>query len=137
MSQESNQLLKSFEAYDSLPAYRIVAPLSTTTVDYVRVVRWGTTTGYMIGTSWGEASVSGVAVPVVVAGSGRVACGASVSSGSLITGTTTGFAIEAVNVLNTTTTVIPRCLGVGLQVGDTNSVIEVLIQPLHLRVAFA
>lgn len=118
----------------TIPAYRIVTPSGNNTV-----ALWNTQTAYMLGLSQEQSGDSGTAILVAIGGTAKGQAGASVSAGALLTGlTATGEVIEAAaNILNTTTTVIPRSIGLSLQTGDSGAAIEVLVSPGHVRIAFA
>lgn len=134
MGVENNGIIISMKAYDvSIPAYRIMGVAAAKTVDIPN-----TTSSALIGVSTIDASATNQAVGVVISGSARCACGASVSVGATVgCQTSTGKCIEITSLLNTTTTVIPRSIGVALQTGSTNSVIEITVQPVNLQVVFA
>lgn len=134
MAQEVNGTIKSFKAASgSVPAYRIAVLTAANTVGVTF-----TATSVLVGITTNDASATGVAVGVVVDGTAKCSCGASVSAGAVLTGQTdTGKCIEATALLNTTTTVIPRTIGVALGKGSTNSVIEVLVIPNNIRVAIS
>lgn len=134
MAQEVNGTIKSFKAASgSVPAYRIAVVTGINTVGVTF-----TSTSVLVGITANDASATGQAVGVVLNGTAKCMCGASVSAGAILTAQTdTGKCIEATAVLNTTTTVIPRTIGVALQKGSTNSIIEVAIIPNNIRVAIA
>lgn len=120
MSQQSNQTVKSFVAAVSIPAHTIVALSAANTVTPV----W-TATSMIVGVADDNASTNG-AVPVVIAGSAKVICNASISAGSIVgpvTGTGFGVALGA----TFTSTALFKHVGIALDAGSTNSVIEVLI----------
>lgn len=128
MSQESNQIVKSFMANASLPAYSVVELLTDSTV-----INWTATTaagvaGMIVGVTRDVASTNG-AVPVVIGGTARAVCNASISAGSIVgpVTATAGF-IQAVAMPTTVTGVWPNTLGIALENGSTNAVIEVLLQ---------
>lgn len=109
----------------SCPAYRVVAP-SAVGDHYAGVHETGTS--LILGISQEDASATGQAWPIRIAGTSKAVCGASVSCGAiLIPQTATGKVIEGTISANTTTTALPRSVGVALEKGSTNSVIEVLI----------
>jgi len=113
----------------SSPAYRVVTVSGANTADI-----WKTATSLILGVSMEDASATGEAWKIRIAGTAKVACGASVSAGALVTPMTgTGKITEATKTYNTTTTVVPRSLGIALEAGSTNSVIEVLIMPNNIR----
>lgn len=117
-------------ASGSSPAYRVVAPGTTSSQAQV----WVTATTLMIGISQKDASATGEAWNVRIYGTSKATCGASVSSGSILTAQTdTGKVIAGTKTYDTGTTAIPRTIGVALEKGDTNSVIQVLIMPNNIR----
>lgn len=117
----------------TIPAYRIVKPNGAGSV-----ALHDTATALIIGVSQEQSGDSGTSVWVAINGTAKGQCGASVSSGALLTAlTATGAIVEATHVLNTTTTVIPYSLGISLEAGSTNAVIEVTVAPNNVRVAFA
>lgn len=116
-------------ASGSCPAYRVVAP--GTTSAYAQV--WVTATTLMIGISQKDASATGEAWNIRVYGTSKAVCGASVSSGSILTAQTdTGKVIQGVKLMATGASQA-RVIGVALEKGDTNSVIEILIAPNNNR----
>lgn len=118
----------------TIPAYRVIKPSGNNTV-----ALWDTATAIMIGLSQEQCDSLG-AIQVAIGGTAKGQAGASVSAGALLTGlTATGEVIECLagSLLATTTTAIPRTIGVALQTGDTGAAIEVLIMPGPLRIAFA
>lgn len=130
MSQFSKQIVKSFVANSSIPAYVCVTRAATTTL---AVSPWNTVTAFILGVSANAAS-TGDSVQVVIAGSAKVICQASVSAGALcgpgtvtanITGGGPGAILERTGSF--TSTIAYRHLGIALEAGSTNSVIEVLI----------
>jgi len=134
MSQENNGTIISCKAANTnVTAYKIVAVSAENTV-----ALWDTVTSAILGVSSMDAAAANSAVGVVINGTVRVQCGASVGAGSVVCPqTATGKCIEATNTLNTTTTVIPRTLGIALENGSTNSVIEVALMQNNIRVAIS
>lgn len=133
MAQEVNGVKKTFKALNaSIPAYRIVAVgAGKDVVDLAK-----TSTAMLVGVSANNISATGQAVSVILNGTARCQCGASVSAGALLSfQTDTGMCIEALAAAynHTTTTIIPRTIGVALQAGSTNSVIEILVQPNNVK----
>lgn len=134
MSQENQGTIISCKANDaSITAYKIV------TVAGENIVKmWDTTTANILGVTTMDAVATYSAIGVVINGTARVTCGASVGVGTVVAPqTATGKCIEATVLLNTTTTVIPRTLGIALENGSTNSVIEVALMPNNVRIAIA
>lgn len=120
MSQMSNQLVKSFIAGASLPAYVAVnlTAVANTVTNSI------TSTSVLIGVTTNGAP-SGGAVPVAIGGTAKMICAASTPVASVIVAQTgTGYAV----VGDPTTTSLNRSIGIALDAGSTNSVIEVLIQ---------
>jgi len=126
MSQVRSQItipVKSFNT--SAPAYRILTP-ATGTANAVKV--WDTSTCLMVGASVNEASVTGAAIEMAIAGTCKVMAGENLSTGALITAqTATGKAMHAVNEFVTATTQVPRVFGVVMHGASTGSLAEVLI----------
>ena len=128
MSIQSNQLVHSFRANASVPAYTVVEVLTTGTV-----INWTATTaagvaGNIVGVSMDTADTN-ESLAVVIGGTARVVCNASISAGSIVgpVSATAGF-IQALAMPTTVTAVWPNTLGIALQNGSTNAVIEVLLQ---------
>lgn len=124
MSQESNQIVKSFKANETIPAYAIVHLLTDSTIEV-----WDTVTSKVIGVSR-DLTQPGAAAAVVIGGTARVLCNASISAGAIVgpTNTNTGSIVER-GATNTSTSDFARILGIALENGSTNAVVEVLIQP--------
>ena len=117
----------------TLPAYVIVKPGTAGNT----VALHDTNTAQIIGITQ-QQSQGGIGSSVLVAlnGCAKVQAGASVSAGAvLIPQTATGYAIEdaAGGFINTTTALVNFSLGLALDAGDTNSVIEVLLRPQQIR----
>lgn len=127
--QTRAQTVVPFFANATLSAYRVVRYIGSNTVGYV-----DTTTSHILGiTTQDSQGGTGSSIAVAIAGTAKVACAASVSSGSLVTAqsaTASGLIMEVgASQANTTSSAIPKILGIALAAGSTNSVIEVLIQP--------
>lgn len=123
----------------TIPAYRIAKAAGGTTVARA-VALWDTASAVIIGlTQEISSGATGGSVVVAIGGTAKGNCGASVSAAALLTGlTATGEVIEAgTQILNTTTTIVPRTVGVAMQNGATGSAIEVLVNPNNIRVQFA
>lgn len=134
MSQKRAQTVISMKAAATLAAYTVVGISAANTV----ALR-DTSTSMIFGVTTDDSmDGTGSSVAVCIAGTAKVLCGASVSAGSVVTvQTATGYAIEAAAV-NTTTSAIPKLLGIALQAGSTNAVIEVALQINNIgKVAFA
>jgi hypothetical protein len=117
-------------ASGSCPAYRVVAPGTSSAHAQV----WVTATTLMLGVSMEDASATSDAWKIRIAGTAKAQCGASVSTGSILTAQTdTGKVIQATITDNTTTSTVPRIIGVALESGSTNSVIEIQIAITNLR----
>ena len=125
MSQRRAVVEVSFTAGETLAAFRIVGPSSGTSA----VQLWDTSTALFTGVTQDSSSGgTGSSVLVAIGGACKVVCDASVSAGAILTGqTATGLAIAGVNTSDTHTTTLPRSIGVALQAGSTNAVIEMLI----------
>lgn len=126
MSQVRAQERISFKQNATLAAYRIVTVTGANQVGY-----WNTITANMIGVTWDDGSKvgSGGDVDVVIAGTAKVQCLASVAAGSLVGAeTATGLGVQRSNPSAiTTATASIKAIGIALENGSTNSVIEVLI----------
>lgn len=115
----------------SSPAYRVVG-VATTGDFYAGICI--TATSHILGISQEDASSTGEAWKVRKYGTSKAACGASVSAGSILTfQTDTGKVILATITDNTTTSTVPKTVGIALQAGSTNSVIEISIEIVNLR----
>lgn len=126
--------VKSFAAGDSLSAYRVVTFDSQSNTG-IHIVPWVTDTQVIIGVTLGPASFTGEAVDVLLAApTAKVMCNLSVSAGTIVGPATDGAGrvVERANPGTVTTFMVPT-LGIALEAGDTNSVIEVLLQPLSQR----
>jgi len=123
MSQFSNQVVKTFAANQSVTAYTIVSRAATSTM---AVLPWNTTTSLVLGIARDNAS-TGDALEVVIGGTAKVICSASVSAGSLV-GPTTATAGYAAAITGFFTTSAYKYIGIALEAGSTNSVIEVALQ---------
>lgn len=129
MSQFSNQIVKSFTANQSVSAYTVVQRAATSTM---AVSPWNTATAFILGVSANNGS-TGDSVPVVLGGTAKVYCAGSVAAGDLVgpntaTANLTGGIGAVVSLAGSfTTTIAYRNLGVALETGSTNSVIEVAI----------
>lgn len=124
MSQVSNQMVKSFVVNLSTPAFTIVAIQATSTSQVTNV--W-TSTLNIVGVTLDNAS-TGDSIPVAIGGTAKVICNASIAAGSLVAPlTATGFGVALAATF--TSTALYKHVGVALNNGSTNSVIEVLINP--------
>ena len=133
MSQFSNQIIKTFEARASITAYTCVAALATTTAS---VGPWNTVTLFPIGVAQNNAS-TGDAIEVCIGGTSKVGCQAAVTGGQVVQpGTVTANITLGIGCIKnaatfTVTTNWPT-LGIALESGLTNSVIEVLVNPTNV-----
>lgn len=120
MSQYTPGVLLSIEAADSIPAHRVVVLSGNRLCDV-----FATSTSQILGVN--ESLVdSGAAASVIVSGTAKVQCNASIAAGSLVTPVTDGSGkIKAVTV--NTSTAFPAILGIALQNGSTDASIEVLL----------
>jgi hypothetical protein len=124
MSQSRGSIDVSFKAGDTISAMRIVRLSAANTVDLAVTA---TSMGFGITAQYAD---SGAAIAVTILGSAKVVCGASVSAGAFVTWQTdTGLAVEATHLNNTASSVIPNAIGLALEAGSTNGVIEVLVAP--------
>ena len=120
--------VKSFAAGDTLAAFRVVTFGGASTTG-IFVDPWATSTSFVFGVTLSPASFTGEAVDVLLAApTAKASCFASVSSGALVGPATAGAGqiVERANP-NTVTTRLTGLLGIALEAGDTNSVIEVLL----------
>lgn len=121
MSQQvPGGLVKSFQAAATLSANRIVALSAANQVGL-----WNTTTAMIIGVTLEDSRQTGQAIAVALGGTVKVLCNASVSAGAIVgPDTNTGAIIERANAATNTA----KTLGIALEAGSTNSVIEVALQ---------
>lgn len=115
----------SFLVSATISAFRIVKPTGAN-----RVGTWDTATAHILGVAQEDSKGgSDTSVLVCIGGTARTMAGASISAGALITAqTATGLAIEAgTGLIDTTTSAVPKLLGLALDAADTNSVCEVLL----------
>lgn len=120
--------VKSFAAGDTLGAFRVVTFGGASTTG-IHVDPWATSTSFVLGITLGPASFTGEAVDVLLMGpTAKASCFASVSAGALVGPATAGAGqiVERANP-NTVTTQLVSILGISLDAGDTNAVIEVLL----------
>lgn len=138
-SQDRGQTLISCIAAQTLSAFRVVRHTGTRNT----VNLYDTTTSLIFGvTADDSADGTGTSVKVVLAGTAKVACAASVSAGALVTAqsaTSSGLIMEVgAHVNNTTTAATPKILGIAMQAGSTNSVIEVALRIENVsKIAYA
>lgn len=124
-----------YSASGSCPAYRVVAPHTSDQTGQVCV----TDTSVILGISMNDCSATNQAWRVRVAGTAKATCGASVSSGAILTfQTDTGKVVEGTKSYDTTTTGLLRIVGVAIEKGSTNNVIEILVMPQNqIKLAYA
>lgn len=139
MAEFSNQVVKSFRASASIPAFVVVAPAATNAA--VEVATHATATVMIVGVSLHAASTGG-AISVAIGGTARVSANASISAGALLgVLTATGFVIEASSTFgllaaSLTNATINRTLGLALSNASTNGTVQVLLNPNNSRIAF-
>jgi hypothetical protein len=124
---------ETFQAIASVSAFRVVAP-ATAAVGHRRCQLWTTNTMHIIGVSQENASTNG-SVPVAthLGDIVRVVCDLSVSVGALVgPGTATGGIVERALAVTAAVWAVPR-LGIALESGSTNSVINVLLNTENVR----
>lgn len=127
--QDNPITLKS--ASGSCPAYRVVSP-SAVGNHYAGI--HVTATSIILGVSQNDCSSTGQGWRIRINGTTKVTCGASVSAGAIcIPQTATGKVVEGTKTYNTGTTAIPRSVGIALESGSTNSVIEMQIVIDNIR----
>lgn len=115
----------SFKANATISAYRILKLSAANTV-----ALHDTSTALILGVSDDDSSGgANSAIKVVIDGTAKIQCGASVSVGALCTAqTATGLLIESANTFTTTAaSLVPKTIGIALASGSTNSTIEVLL----------
>lgn len=122
----------------TISAYRLLAPAAGGN----SVQLWATSTSIMFAVSQDQSyGATGTSILAAIGGCAKLAAGASVSAGAIVTGQTAtglGIADTTNGVWNTTTSVVPYAIGIALDAADTNSVFEILIQPrLVSKAAFA
>ena len=119
---------KSFRAAATLSAYRVVSPDTALSDQFVRPIQFPTLTSKILGIAQARATTD-PAFPVDAFGYTKAAAGASVSAGAVLTPvTTTGYVIEATDDYATTTTAVPRVIGMALQIGSlTDAAIEIFL----------
>lgn len=123
MSQQLRGKVKSFTAGETLTA-GLVAYLSAANT----VALWITSTASIVGVVEDDAAATNSAVGLTLDGTAKVVCGASVSAGAVV-GPMTASAkvVERANPA-TTTTAFQKTLGIALEAGSTDAVIEVALQ---------
>ena len=149
-----SRFAKSFRVAATVSAYRVVSFDTTLSGDfnYVRVIQVPTETAHILGIAQDLADTTAAQfnhVPVDSFGYSKVAAGASVSTGAILTVvTTTGFAIEATALGNTgapvTTTfstagsIRVKEVGIALEKGSlTNAVMECYVNISNMRLRIA
>lgn len=127
------QEIISCYAAATLSAYRVVSLSGLNTV-----ALYTTSTSLIFGVSATDTIAASTSVAIVVGGPALVACGASVSAGAVVAvQTATGLIVEALHISTSTSSAIPKLVGVAMQAGSTNAVIEVMLQiNNHSKVAF-
>jgi hypothetical protein len=105
----------------SIAAYHIATVDANGRADFP-----ATTTTNVIGVTNNNASATGEAVGIILSGTAKVKLGATVTAGDIVGAITGG---KGTGVVGTTTAAI---IGIALESGVTNSVIEVTIQPRAL-----
>lgn len=122
MSQYTPGVRLSMEAADSIPAHRVVVLNADR-----NCALYQTSTSRAIGVS--ERLVdSGAACSIIVSGTAKAQCLASIAAGALVAAATAGSGkIQAVTV-NTVTTFAP-IIGIALESGSSDASIEILVQP--------
>lgn len=118
----------SFHADSTIAAYRVVRATGVA----MQVALHNTTTAHILGVTINDSQGgSDSSIAVATAGIVKCACASSVSAGSIVTAqsaTASGLIEMAGNTVNSTTTsAVPKLLGIALQSGSTNSVIAVAL----------
>ena len=120
MSQQTPGTRLSILGNESITAYRVVA------VDTDRTVRmWDTSTSNILGVS-ADFGDSSSACQVLLNGTAKVQCALSVGVGAIV-GPSTDSNGQIVERVEATTTSYFKTLGIALESGSTNSVIEVAL----------
>ena len=145
-----SRFAKSFKVAATVSAYHVVSFDTATTSDgYVRVIHIPTETAHILGIAQDTADTTSAqfqAVPVASFGYAKVAAGASVSAGAILTFvTTTAYAIEAglgatfaTGAFSTVGSVIPKTIGIALQKASlTDAVLECFVHLGNTRVRIA
>lgn len=124
MSQQTPGKVRSFQAGATLSAARVVGLSAANTVTY-----WATSTSMIMGVTYEDSKQTDDAISVILDGTAKVSCFASVSVGAIVGPATAGSGQirERANPA-TTTTAFEKTIGVALQSGSTDSVIEVALQ---------
>lgn len=118
----------SFIANENIGAFLVVAVPATSTSIGIRCELADTSTAIPLGIIQDSVSAEGAA-DVRTSGVGRAICGASVSSGAILTWDTAGKVVETGA---TSATITARCIGIALTPGSANSVIYVQIAPQYV-----
>lgn len=122
MSQGTPGKVRSFKAGASISANRVVGVSAANTV-----TQWATGTSNIAGVSLDFAD-SDAACPIVLDGTARVVCFASVSVGAIVGPATDGAGkIQERANPTTVTTAEVKTLGIALESGSTDGTIEVLL----------
>lgn len=132
MAQIRNSIHASFQAAGTITAYCAVAGFSTASANINQVALWDTETKAVIGLSYDYFEPS-TGVDVVIMGSGKALCSASVTQWKPVSAITlTGQMIESTNTASTVASavILPQ-VGLALANGSANSVIEVLVRPMN------
>lgn len=128
-TSNEGQRISMFAADGSVSAYQILTVSGANQVD-----TWQTNSALILGVAENNASVTNDAISVVINGVAKVRCGASVSAGGILTGQTeTGKCVAATITDNTTTSVVPKILGIALEAGSTNAVIAVALGIININ----
>jgi hypothetical protein len=124
---------ETFYASGSVGAYRVVAP-ATASVGQRRCQLWTTNTMHIIGVAQDNATDTyGLPVATHMGDIVSCVCDLSVSVGALVgPGTTTGGIVERALAATAAVWAVSR-LGIALESGSTNSVINVLLHVDNIR----
>lgn len=124
MANFEHGLETTYRATLSIPAYVVVAAAATSPTE---ALVWNTSTANILGVSLDNVSTGG-ALAVRYQGRVKLICNASVSAGAIVgpATSTAGYITERANPA-TTTTAFQKVIGIALQAGSTNAVIEVLL----------
>lgn len=123
MAQFSNQTVKSYAAERTLTVGLVASAAGANQASL-----WLTSTSHILGVVENTQNNSDAAVSVIIGGTALAKCGASVSVGALVgPQTATALIIERA-APNTVTSQLHKTLGIALQSGSANALIEVQLQ---------
>lgn len=123
-----SRFAKTLRAAATVSAYRVVSPDTALSDQFIRPIQFPTLTSMILGVAQDSATTD-QALPVDAFGFSKAAAGASVSAGAILAPVTvTGYVIEGTAQYDTTTTAVPRNIGIALQIGSlTDAAMEVFL----------